>query len=579
VPETAKAAGYLVLQTRDDIRKAVNPMARAEAAERAGYSLREHSAQAAQSFVKAEYALRAARKVFARRTWPENLDFINAVESGEIARLDGELRPIAEAMRVLLDRAREDVQALGTGKLQKFYETYFPHIWKRPEAAIDEWKRILGRRPIEGTKSFLKKRKFESFQEGVDAGLEPVSENPVDLVLLKLREMYRYTAAHRFLREMRRLGLAKFVPVRGKLRKPPDGWTELPDPIGTVWGNPVVQVPEAVDREMFDGLMRVAERLGINVKTLAKMRGSKWGYAFPEASLVRRRFAGPESVLMHEIGHVLDTRYGLADILVKAPQYKQELRALADLRVSGNDKDWFERYTRRADEKIANMVAAYVHTRARMRQVAPATFRWFDHFVRTTPELAGLAELEYGMQLDVHKTGIDTGGLLLRGHWYMPAEASHLVKNFLSPGLGGKAWYKVLRTTANSMLQFALGFSGFHFGFTSMDAATSKLALAAEYAAQGQGGEAAKKAAGVLAAPVTNIIAGDRLLKAYVRGAADDPELAKLLEGLVMAGGRAQELAQNTAMGRGLVQPGAPVGLQDVHAVLGEMIGAPGAPT
>jgi short subunit dehydrogenase-like uncharacterized protein len=78
VPETAKAAGHLVLQARDDIRRAVNLMARAEAAERAGYSLREHSAQAAQSFARAEYSMRAARRLFASRSWEDNLQFIIA---------------------------------------------------------------------------------------------------------------------------------------------------------------------------------------------------------------------------------------------------------------------------------------------------------------------------------------------------------------------------------------------------------------------------------------------------------------------------------------------------------------------
>ncbi len=47
-----------------------------------------------------------------------------------------------------------------------------------------------------------------------------MSENPVDLVLLKCKEMERYTLAHRFLNEMKEIGLAKYVPAAGKTKPP-----------------------------------------------------------------------------------------------------------------------------------------------------------------------------------------------------------------------------------------------------------------------------------------------------------------------------------------------------------------------
>lgn len=535
-PQFALRAPEVITQTRDEIRKQIFPTARAESAERAANSLRQHAAEAARSYAQAEHALKLARAQFGRMSWAENLDFINRVEANE-RQPDEKLQRVADTIRTLLDDARDDVQGLGTGKLQSFYETYFPHIWKKAAEAEMVFKRVFAKKPIEGPKSFLKKRKYETFAAGVEAGLEPVSENAIDLVLLKLQEMYRYLLAHHFLNEMKRSGLARYVPVL-KIRKAPEGWSQIPDPIGTVWGPPHIQVKEAVDEEVWNGLTRLAEHLGIDHRRVATMRGGRWGFAVPAADRVVTRYAGPESVLIHEIGHILDTRYGLGANLVNAAAYKQELRELADLRISPDDSDSQRKYYRNAREKIANMVALYIHNRRRFREIAPATFRYFDNFVRSRPELEELASIEYGMQLKTMRRRYPVGGLILRGYYYMPAEAAHIVKNFLSPGLGRFAWYRGARGFSNFLLQFQLGFSAFHLGFTSYDAAVSRFSLALEYLATGKPVMAAAKAVSSLWAPITNPIKGHSVYKAYLEGVIADPELAEYVRSLVEAGGR-----------------------------------------
>ena len=534
-PQTLRAP-EVVTQTRDEIRKQIFPTARAESAERAGDSLRSHAAEAGRSYAQAEHALKLARAQFGRMSWADNLAFINRVEANE-RQPDEKLQQIADTIRTLLDDARDEVQGLGTGKLQSFYETYFPHIWRKAAEAEAVFKKVFAKRPIEGPKSFLKKRKYETFAAGVEAGLEPVSENAIDLVLLKLQEMYRYLLAHQFLNEMKRSGLARYVPVI-KIRKAPEGWAQIPDPIGTVWGPPHIGVKESVDEEVWNGLTRLAGRLGIDHRRIATMRGGRWGFAVPAEERVVTRYAGPESVLIHEIGHILDTRYGLGANLVNAAAYKQELRDLADLRISADDSTSQQKYYRGSREKIANMVALYVHNRRRFQQVAPAAFRYFDNFVRSRPELEELASIEYGMALKTMRTRYPVGGLILRGYYYMPAEAAHIVKNFLSPGLGRFAWYRGARGFSNFLLQFQLGFSAFHLGFTSYDAAVSRLSLALEYAARGNVGTAAAKAVSSLWAPVTNPLKGHQIYKAYLEGVIDDPELAEYVRSLVEAGGR-----------------------------------------
>ena len=529
-------AAQAIVETRDELQKVFHPQARPKAAN-AALELREQASLQARDYARADHALDKARAFFASRKWEDNLDFINRIEAGD-PQPNEQLQAIADVMRELLDRYRDAVQDLGSGKLQSFYETYFPHMWERPNDAIDAFKLIFARRPIEGSKSFLKQRKFQSFQEGVDAGLKPISENPVDLVLGKIKEMSRYLLAHRWLNAEKRRGEVRYVPAR-KTNRAPRGWVQIADPIGTVWGNPRIPVKEALDKEMWEGLTKLAESLGVDHKRLAKMRGSKWGYAVGD-STVRTRFGGPESVLIHEIGHILDERYGMAATLVNTDPYKKELRALADEREDPTTSESYHRSVRGKHEKIANLVAAYVHNRQRFGRIAPRTFAWFDNFVRSRPELAPLSKLEYGMKLKTMRSEIDTGGLLIRGYWYAPQPVAQIISNYLSPGLQRYAAYRGLRAFANSTLQFALGFSGYHAGLTAYEAMVSRLATAIEAAAHGQGEKALANALNVPAAAASSLILGDKVIREYLEGSGVDPAMVRYVDALVKAGGRVQ---------------------------------------
>jgi hypothetical protein len=535
IAEPLADVAHFFADTRDQFRRVFNP-ATLPQAERAALNLRYHAANQAREYAQVEHSLKAARAYFAGRPWQENLDFINRIEGNE-AQPNEHLQQIADVMREALDRYRDAVQALGTGKLSNFYETYFPHLWKRPQEAVDAFKLIFARRPIEGTKSFLKQRKFHSFQEGIDAGLQPVSENPVDLVLAKTMEMGRYLLAHRWLAEQKRIGEARYVPARHE-QKHPRGWVRLPDPLGTVYGNPRVPVREALDKEMMAGLQKQLETLGVDHGRAVKIGGTRWGYAVGD-SKITTRFGGPESVLVHELGHILDERYHLADQLVNEKPYRQELRDLADERHDNpEERDSYHRYIRNRHEKIANLVAAWVHNRRRFERIAPNSFKFFSRFVASHPELAELGRLEYGMKLQVMRNEIDTGGILTRGYYYVPAGAAQVATNYLSPGLSRQAWYRGLRAYANTTLQFALGFSGYHAGFTAAEAMVSRFATAIEAAAAGQGQLAAANALKIPVSAVSNVVLGDKIIRAYLEPAGADPEMLRYAEALVEGGGR-----------------------------------------
>jgi hypothetical protein len=172
----------------------------------------------------AEESMKIMKKRFDGMSKFEALEFIDNMERG-IRQSTDELDAYAKVLRDALDNAKNNVQALGTGKLDTYIENYFPHMWGDPKKANS----ILGKKPLEGSKGWMKKRTIEFTKDGVEKGLIPVSWNPVQLTMLKVRDMERYVMAHETLNELKEAGIVIFSNV-GK----PEGFEKIDDKIGTV---------------------------------------------------------------------------------------------------------------------------------------------------------------------------------------------------------------------------------------------------------------------------------------------------------------------------------------------------------
>ena len=131
------------------------------------------------------------------------------------------------------------------------------------------------------------------------------------------------------------------------------------------------------------------------------------------------------------------------------------------------------------------------------------------------------------------------GGLLYVGNWYAEENAARVFNNFLSKGLRGNQLYDLYRGLGNMITQFQLSLSAFHLGFTSFDAAISSQALGWEYLYHGKPIEAAKQFMKTPIAPITNIINGNRLMKAWY-GNPSTPEMEEIAKYMEIAGGRAK---------------------------------------
>jgi hypothetical protein len=543
----ATFAGKALAEAVDTFKKFFAPQTRGPKAKATALATREMAGELARKLAVAQDQLRQSSKFFDLRPAEENLAFIDRMEKGERQPTIQETKA-ANVMRRQLDEARGAVQNLGTGKLEHWIENYFPHVWKDPTKARDVLAQILGKRPLEGSKSFLKKRTIPTIADGIAAGLDPISTNPVDLTLLKLREMYKYIGSHKLLEnELKPNNLAVFVPV---MERAPEGHTQYDDRMFTVYGPPTVKMSEFVDENVYNKLSAVADRLGITHTRTASAGRGRLGFSEQGANRVTTQSATELSVMAHEIGHQLDHKYGLREMFgldgrKLGGTLRDEFRAIADLRFEGKRPEEISQharsYTRRSVEKIAQMVEAFVHAPDRMQEVAPRIYDKFKSFIEGHSELSELADIKQSLALKELEFEKAHGGLLILGHYYGPEQATRVLNNYLSPGLRERSGvFRGLLSIGNSMNMAQLGVSAFHAGFTSMDAAVSRFSLGVEQAAHGEG-EAAKTIASTAIAPVTNVRHGLKLRQEYLRPGSVGGQITKIVDALVAGGGRVEQ--------------------------------------
>jgi hypothetical protein len=583
IAPTVREAAHTVAQASDDILKILLPSARGESAKRAALIMRNRLAELARSYDRAEASLATARKFFEKAGDKGGRDFILKYFADENAALpqtgDKELDGIAKVLRNLLDGRREEVQALGKGKLKGYYTNYFPRIWKDWRKAESIFQSYFGRRPLEGGKSFLKQRKYPTIEDALNAGLEPVSWNPIDLVLLKIREMDRYLMAHRVLDDWKSGGLTRFVDAREG--KAPTGWTKIADPIGTVYGPSIQDITEYPNAGLWEGLTKVADALGVtHERGFKSLHGGRAiGLAHQGTGKVQTLHGTAEDVLAHEIGHQIDwlagsghrfvlnypsvesvarirearrtlaesgsskearaaARKTLKDMkpdIAQRKEFNRQLRALADLR-SGRKE-----YTHKREEKMALLAEMWVGARELFQETAPLVFKEWKQFLAETPKLEALHKIQGNTEVNPIAQPYDVGGLVIRGHWWAPEGAARIMNNYLSPSLRTTSGaYRAVLGLNNVLNQFQLGLSAFHLGMTSLDAAASRASVGYEALLRGKPIVAARMFAGVPAAPVANLISGNKVLREWYRPGSEGGAIAKIVEGLVAAGGRAR---------------------------------------
>jgi hypothetical protein len=605
-----------------------NPEALGPEAKGAGGTIRAENAQRFRAYVQAEAALKSLESYIEKQDNETKVRWWDAYERG-IPTGDPYVDAANKVFAEVTDKRTHELMRLGRLDARRAIENYIGRFWSvdehDPEAQTNFLRTIVGKRPFEGPKSFLKERSWENLTEGLqqiheakeriangspDAGdlhtarLRPATLNYVTSQLAKIAEMERLIGADHMLQLEQAAGRAKPVMDQTGVRPPVDGegrpWVKIDrdgnDPAFTVFGPRTVEHWEGVDAIKYEKLKRFMDDLNVKFKRPVNIGGTRLGYAVPAWKEIVTKFGGDLGVIVHEIGHILDEGYGLGkrieDSIGKAPTrvvqsgkqkgktvpdyskkggdtaemrqrrktLREELRNLANLRDESLDEGVPETkdlstsrraYLHSNEEKMANMVDAYVTTPDRMKQVAPGIYDVFKKMVSDHPELRPLDDIKPSLTREGRQASTELPGPMIMGHWYAPADAAAVWNNHLSRGVRGNPIYDMATAPGYAATQMLLGISGFHGTVIATEGMFSDMVMAAEHAMTGNATETGRSLSHTITTPLTtavsalspkktkaaNLAFGAKVMQEYSLPGSQ-PALAPVLEAMIAGGFR-----------------------------------------
>lgn len=158
----------------------------------------------------------------------KQMAFMLGVEKPELlAGQPRQTKDLATAYRARLDKTFEII-----GKAMpdlNYIEDYFPHFWDKPEQARNFFANTLSKAPLEGSKTFAKKRFFETIVAGLKEGYKLSTTNPEEIVRLAEANAWKFKTAHDIFSDMKDQGYLKYSMNAEK----PEGWKTVSDPLFT----------------------------------------------------------------------------------------------------------------------------------------------------------------------------------------------------------------------------------------------------------------------------------------------------------------------------------------------------------
>ena len=147
---------------------------------------------------------------------------------------DPELKHMADELRAQAKQAAKDVQELPDKHVPHMVEDYAPHYWEGPPRTATGGAR-------QPSKGFTKGRTYDTYKEGIDAGLVPRGGDPIQIFATGLANQRNYLAKNVYFQAGREAGDVRFARA-GSI---PPGFAELtgaPKPGG---GRYVAVAPES----------------------------------------------------------------------------------------------------------------------------------------------------------------------------------------------------------------------------------------------------------------------------------------------------------------------------------------------
>lgn len=250
-PKPAVEAPPPPIGVMDSVRRLVDPETAIPRARAAGM-LREMGARRAQSFDQAAAQLSEYGQQLMALPRDQRFDIVSAYQTGKAESIaDPRMRQFTDDVHKLFEDRWQQMEQRGIDP-KGYVENYFTQTWKNPLEAERVLPQIFGKGSLEGGKRFTKARTFASYREGMAAGLQPASENPIELALMGLQQMDKYITANDLVSELETTGIGKWMK--------PDEWRPpgfrpisdkiahklLVDETGNIKGSMTFVVPEQV---------------------------------------------------------------------------------------------------------------------------------------------------------------------------------------------------------------------------------------------------------------------------------------------------------------------------------------------
>ena len=205
-------------------RKLLSPGTVSPEAQRATTGLRKATGTAAADTAQTQYALRQHEATINAMPPQDQLGLLNYIEtrSGGARISDPKLQSFADQFRDAMELRKQKIEASPRLNKANLLEDYVTHYWTDPVKArvfVNNW---MGK---QGSKRSLRKRVIPTIAEGIQAGLTPVTTNPIDIALRYTASMDRYIAMNEMLEAGKQAGDVKFF--RPGSKHVPEGWSPL----------------------------------------------------------------------------------------------------------------------------------------------------------------------------------------------------------------------------------------------------------------------------------------------------------------------------------------------------------------
>lgn len=201
-------------------------------AENAATLLRSATGRAARDTQTTDAVLEPFRARINQMDEPTRLSVINYIEGGNAA-VPADIAPLATKLREAFALRKTRLQQLPSTAQAHFVDDYFPHFWTDP-AAAQNFARGFGGASKQGSGASLHARTVPTIEDGIQAGLTPLTTDPIEATMRYVTSMDRFIASTKVLDTAKANGPVVYIKpkVMGASGHPnafkvPDGYAPL----------------------------------------------------------------------------------------------------------------------------------------------------------------------------------------------------------------------------------------------------------------------------------------------------------------------------------------------------------------